>query len=85
MNEKMIFLEFQKSQATTETKELGLVEATSNKLQDLQAKYDQCLDANVRRVFDFQKLRKSLMRLKSDLHVFKLSKELQGYDKNKKE
>ena len=25
------------------------------------------------------------MRLKSDLHVFKLSKELQGYDKNKNE
>ena len=48
-------------------------------------KLEQNQDANVRRVFDLQKLRKSLNRLKSDLHVFKLSKQLQKYSARQKQ
>ena len=54
MNEKLIFMEFQKSQKTPVTDDTGkdLHALTSNQVQELKAKVDQNNDANVRRVFD---------------------------------
>jgi len=73
MNEKMIFLEFEKQAEAN--KQLASLE--SNKAQDLRAQLDKYQDSNIRRILDLQKLRKSLNRLKNDLYVFKLSKRLQ--------
>ena len=73
MNEKMIFLEYEKQSLAGKQ----LSEMTTNKVQDLKTQLDKCQDNNIRRILDLQKLRKSLNRLKNDLYVFKLSKKLQ--------
>jgi len=72
MNEKMIFLEYEKQAEANRQ----LTELASSKVQDLNTKLEKCQDNNIRRIVELQKLRKSLNRLKNDLYVFKLSKRL---------
>ena len=74
MNQKMIFLEFQKQQ--DDMKHMSAVAST--KTQDLKDRIERMIDQNLRRVFDMQQLKKSLNRLKNDLYYFKLSKKLQS-------
>ena len=74
MTAKMVFLEYEK-QAEANKQITNALD--SNKVQHLQDQLEKCQDANIRRIFDLQKLRKSLNRLKNDLYVFKLSKKLQ--------
>ena len=74
MNEKMIFMEYEKQAEVNRQ----LSDMTTNKVQDLKLQLDKCQDNNIRRILDLQKLRKSLNRLKNDLYVFKLSKKLQS-------
>ena len=74
MNEKMIFMEFEKQAEANRQ----LSEMTTNKVQDLKLQLEKCQDSNIRRILDMQKLRKCLNRLKNDLYVFKLSKRLQN-------
>ena len=52
MNQKMIFMEFDKQQVEVDDNGQGLVKATSNKVQDLKMQLEFNWDANVRRVFD---------------------------------
>ena len=73
MTAKMVFLEYEK-QAEANKQITNALD--SNKVQHLQDQLEKCQDANIRRIFDLQKLRKSLNRLKNDLYVFKLSKKL---------
>ena len=74
MNEKLIFMEYEKqAEANKQLAEMG----QSNKVQELRTQIEKHQDANVRRIVDLQKLRKCLNRLKNDLYVYKLSKNLQ--------
>ena len=78
MNQKMIFLEFQKQQADIQQ----LSSVANNATQDLKEKIERMEDQNLRRVFDMQKLKKSLNRLKNELYYFKLSKNLKNKAKD---
>ena len=73
MNEKMIFLEFEKQAEAN--KQLANMDG-NNKIQGLKAQLDKYQNNNIRRIMDLQKLRKCLNRLRNDLYVFKLSKKL---------
>ena len=74
MNEKMIFLEYEKQAESN--KQLANMNG-NNQIQGLKAQLDQYQNNNIRRIMDLQKLRKCLNRLRNDLYVFKLSKKLQ--------
>ena len=74
MNEKMIFLEFEKQAEAN--KQLANMDG-NNQIQGLKAQLDKYQNNNIRRIMDLQKLRKCLNRLRNDLYVFKLSKKLQ--------
>ena len=74
MNEKMIFLEYEKQAEAN--KQLANMNG-NNQIQGLKAQLDQYQNNNIRRIMDLQKLRKCLNRLRNDLYVFKLSKKLQ--------
>ena len=73
MNEKMIFLEYEKQAESN--KQLANMNG-NNQIQGLKAQLDQYQNNNIRRIMDLQKLRKCLNRLRNDLYVFKLSKKL---------
>ena len=79
MSEKMIFLEFEKQAEANKQ----LSDMASVRVHDLRSQLEKCQDANIRRIVDLQKLRKSLNRLKNDLYVFKLSKRLQSESQNR--
>ena len=74
MNEKMIFLEYEKQAEAN--KQLANMDG-NNQIQGLKAQLDKYQNNNIRRIMDLQKLRKCLNRLRNDLYVFKLSKKLQ--------
>ena len=75
MNEKMIFLEYEKqAEANKQLANMG----ENNQVQGLKSQLDKYQNNNIRRIMDLQKLRKCLNRLRNDLYVFKLSKKLQN-------
>lgn len=45
------------------------------RMSNLQEEYDRVIDINYRRTKELKKLRDSLVRLKSDLNLFKVSNE----------